>query len=56
MRYSVNLEESFEIYFNDLHEEAQKAFLEFMGITDPKEGNYDVFPLATIPKGEDVDE
>ena len=50
------MEESFEIYFNDLNEETQKAFLEFMGMTDSKEGNYDIFPLATISKGEDVDE
>jgi len=56
MGYSVKLEESFEIYFNDLNEEAKKAFLEFMGMTDPKEGNYDIIPLVTIPKGEDVDE
>lgn len=46
------MEENFEIYFNDLTEEAKKSFLEFMEMTDPKEGNFDTFPIAFIPKGE----
>lgn len=38
----------FDIYFRDLAPEAQKAFLEAAGLSDTKEGNYDVFPIATV--------
>ncbi len=37
-----------EIYFDDLKEEAQRALLEAYGISDPKEMNWDVFPIDTI--------
>lgn len=40
--------DEFEIYFNDLTPDAQKAFLEFEGIASPEDGNYDTFPIATI--------
>jgi hypothetical protein len=43
---------SFDIYFKDLSETAQKEFLEFMGISNPEEGNYDTFPISTVYKGE----
>ena len=36
-----------EIYFDDLKEEVQKDILESLGINDPKEMNWDVFPVAT---------
>ncbi len=41
---------SFEIYFNDLNEEAQKALLELVGVTDPSEMNWDldIVPLAIV--------
>ena len=48
--------EEFEIYFEDLTEEAQKRFLVFMGFKDESDGNYDVFPIASIPKPEDDDD
>ena len=38
----------FEIYFNDLNEENQKALLNAAGITDPAEANWDVFPIAVV--------
>lgn len=45
----------FEIYFNDLTEEAQKELLMFMGISGSTEMNWDVFPITTITKEEDND-
>lgn len=41
---------SFNIYFNDLNDDAKNRFLQFMNMTDPKEGNYDVniLPIATV--------
>lgn len=38
----------FEIYFNDLKEEAQQQLLETAGIKDPADANWDVLPIATI--------
>ena len=38
----------FEIMFNDLKPDAQKAFLKYMGIKNPSEGNYEFVPIATI--------
>lgn len=37
-----------DIYFNDVSEELQKEFLEAAGISDPKEANWDTFPVTTI--------
>lgn len=37
-----------EIYFNDLSKEKQKELLEAYGVDDPKEMNWDYFPVATI--------
>ena len=38
----------FEIYFNDLNEDAQQRLMEAVGITDPREMNWDIdiVPLA----------
>jgi hypothetical protein len=49
---------SFEIHFSDLTDDAQKRFLEFMGMKDPTEGNYDmdIVPLASIDIDEDLPE
>ena len=41
----------YEIYFRDLTEEAQAALLEFMGINDPSEMNWNIYPIATIYNG-----
>ena len=43
----------FEIMFDDLKPEAQKEFLEYMGIDNPSEGNYDVVPIAEIDYNDD---
>lgn len=47
---------TFEIFFNDLNEEAKKRLLEFVGETDPKEMNWDIdlVPLASFDFEEDV--
>jgi hypothetical protein len=37
-----------EIYFNDLTPEAKKKVMDAMGITDEKEGNFEVAPLAIL--------
>ena len=43
--------EFFEIYFNDLNDDAQKRLLEAVGETDPKEMNWDInmCPIALYP-------
>lgn len=43
----------FEIMFNDLNPEAQKRFLEYMGLKDASEGNYEVFPITMIDYNDD---
>ncbi len=42
-------EDSIEIYFEDLSEDAQKKFLKAMGIGSKEDGNYDTFPIAIVP-------
>ncbi len=32
----------FEIYFSDLNEDAQQRLMEAVGITDPREANWDI--------------
>lgn len=39
---------TFEIYYKDLTPEAKRRFLEFAGVANAEEGNYDVFPIATV--------
>lgn len=41
---------SFEIYFNDLNEKTQKAYLEFEGVEDESELNHEISPLAIIDR------
>ena len=41
--------EEFEIYIYDLRDEVQEQLIEFLG----DGGNYDVFPIATIMRGEE---
>ena len=36
-----------EIYFDDLTPSAQKKVLKEAGIADPKEANWNIFPIAT---------
>ena len=44
---------TFEFYWQDLTEECQKRLEEFLG---EENGNYDVFPFATLEIEEDLDE
>lgn len=43
----------FEIFWNDLTEECQKRLYDFLG---GENGNYDVFPIATIYQEEEPSE
>jgi hypothetical protein len=43
-----------ELYLRDLKPEAQRRVLRFLGLKSPEDGNLDVFPIATIPKPDDV--
>lgn len=47
---------TFNIYFSDLNEDAQKRLLELVGADDPKEENWDidVFPIAIFEREDDV--
>lgn len=38
----------FEIYFNDLKEEAQQQLLQAAGIKDPADANWDIFPITVV--------
>lgn len=42
----------FEIYFEDLKEDAQKQLLEYMGINSPEQLNWDSFPIVSFDNGE----
>jgi len=39
---------SFEIYYNDLSEEAKKEYLKFEGVEDESDLNHEITPLAII--------
>lgn len=45
--------DEFEIFWNDLTEECQKRLYDFLG---GENGNYDVFPIATLYKEDEPDE
>ena len=45
----------FIIYFRDLKEDIQKELLEENGISDPKELNWDIVPIAVIPTADTTD-
>lgn len=40
--------DTMEIYFSDLKQETQEEILDTVGISNPKELNWDVVPLTTI--------
>lgn len=42
------MDTTIEIYFWDLVPETQDAILDAAGISDPKEANWDVFPITII--------
>jgi hypothetical protein len=41
--------DEFEIYFKDLNEQTQLGLLMMAGVKDPKDMNWDVFPVASVP-------
>lgn len=45
------MDEYFNIYFNDLNEDAQQRIMKAVGIDDPSEMNWDInmCPLAMYP-------
>ncbi len=38
----------FEIFFDDLNQDAQKRYLEFMNMEKKEDGNFEICPLAII--------
>ena len=46
----------FEIYFEDLNEDAQQRLLEELSISDPSEMNWDVFPICVYSTELDEDD
>lgn len=47
--------ESFKIMFEDLDEIAQRAFLEFQGLDNAEDGNFDCMPIAIVNRDTDID-
>jgi hypothetical protein len=47
----------FPVHFDELKPETQKQLLKFMGVADPADLNWDVFPVFQLPKrqGRDYD-
>ena len=43
----------FEIYFDDLNEDAQKRYLEFEGVDDPAELNTEYSPISVLERSDD---
>jgi hypothetical protein len=46
----INQNNEAELFITDLKPEVQQKLIKFLGGDN---GNYDVFPLITIPKGEE---
>ena len=44
---------TFEVYFDDLHEEAQGRYLEFQGVEDPAELNAEFSPICIGERSDD---
>jgi hypothetical protein len=49
----VDSMETFDIYFDELTPDAKEAFLRFYNITYPSDMNYDIFPIASLPRPEE---
>lgn len=43
--------EVFEIYLSDLNPEVQRKLLRFLRLSESRQGNLDVFPIAQVPRG-----
>lgn len=50
------MEENFEIRFDDLIKETQERLLKFLELEGPEEGNFEISPVAIIPKPEKEEE
>ena len=50
--------DSFEIYFNDLNEDAQKRLLDFVGAESAKDMNWDmdILPIAIFDVERNIEE
>ena len=46
---------TFEVMFGDLTQEAQERLLEFEGVSDQSECNYDFSPIAIIEREIEID-
>lgn len=46
---------TFELCFDDLTEHAKEVILQYAGIKDPSEKNWDCFPITTI-EFEDIED
>lgn len=42
------MDNTFELYFSDLTEDAQQEILKRAGVKSPEDMNWDVFPITTI--------
>jgi len=48
--------EGLEVYFHDLKPTVQKEILDYYGIDEPEEANWDTIPLFILQKGGESDE
>ena len=48
--------ENFPIMFDDLREDVQKSLLKFLGMKNQAEGNFEIAPLALVPRPEPEEE
>jgi len=46
------VEEYYEIMIDDLKDDVRANVLKFLGLKTAEEGNFDVVPIAVIPKPE----
>jgi len=44
---------TFEVYFDDLCEEAQERYLEFQGVKDPAELNAEFSPICIVERSDE---
>lgn len=42
------MDKTFELYFSDLNEKAQREILKKAGVKKPEDMNWDIFPITII--------
>lgn len=47
---SERKEDLYRVFLDDLKPEVKRQVLDFLGLSEPKEGNYDVVPLFVLTK------